>query len=431
MASVLEDQAAAAVAASAAAGVPSGIAASAAAGTPSSTAASTDAGGLERAAWLLGLAEATRAAIGTVLAPCERPQHEKSVRAAKAGLGETAYDTAWRRGATASDPDEFHAEGSAPTPTGLGAPPSRPPTAPPPVDAPPSTPPPSAPPPVAPPPVGALPAAPSPARWASSAGPVPAQAPAAPPPAPAAPPRRSRRPAPSRRAPGERARGRHGSAPDPVGFMASPLTGATPMLRLADLLAADRRQRHLHGDAAESVGEPAGQRRRSRPAGPAGTVDRERGGRQPVGAPAGARARPGDGGTRRHRADGRRLGLRQAPRAAFPADHVAAADQGAARAALWPELSAKQLGNALHTALRELRRALGAHDWVALRRPGHYSVNRDRAFDCDVDTFESSLAAAGRVRPARPGSPTCGARSRRTAATSSRDDRGRMGECPP
>jgi two-component SAPR family response regulator len=74
------------------------------------------------------------------------------------------------------------------------------------------------------------------------------------------------------------------------------------------------------------------------------------------------------------------------------------------RAALWPELSAKQLGNALHTALRELRRALGAHDWVRYAG-GHYSVNRDRAFDCDVDTFESSLAAAGRVRPASAGLP--------------------------
>jgi len=74
------------------------------------------------------------------------------------------------------------------------------------------------------------------------------------------------------------------------------------------------------------------------------------------------------------------------------------------RAALWPELSPKQLGNALHTALRELRRALGDHEWVVYAA-GHYSVNRDRAFDCDVDTFESSLAAAGRARPAAAGLP--------------------------
>jgi DNA-binding SARP family transcriptional activator len=74
------------------------------------------------------------------------------------------------------------------------------------------------------------------------------------------------------------------------------------------------------------------------------------------------------------------------------------------RAALWPELSSKQLGNALHTALRELRRALGDPDWIVYAA-GHYCVNRDRAFDCDVDTFESSLAAAGRARPASAGLP--------------------------
>jgi DNA-binding SARP family transcriptional activator len=74
------------------------------------------------------------------------------------------------------------------------------------------------------------------------------------------------------------------------------------------------------------------------------------------------------------------------------------------RAALWPDLSAKQLGNALHTALRELRRALGNPDWVRYAA-GHYRVNRDRAIDSDVDTFESSLAAAGRARPASAGLP--------------------------
>jgi DNA-binding SARP family transcriptional activator len=73
-------------------------------------------------------------------------------------------------------------------------------------------------------------------------------------------------------------------------------------------------------------------------------------------------------------------------------------------AALWPELSGRQLGNALHTALRELRRALGDPDWIVYAA-GHYSVNRDRAFDCDVDEFESSLAAAGRARPASTGLP--------------------------
>jgi two-component SAPR family response regulator len=73
-------------------------------------------------------------------------------------------------------------------------------------------------------------------------------------------------------------------------------------------------------------------------------------------------------------------------------------------AALWPELSGRQLGNALHTALRELRRAVGDHDWIVYAA-GHYSVNRGRAFECDVDEFESSLAAAGRARPASAGLP--------------------------
>jgi predicted ATPase/DNA-binding SARP family transcriptional activator len=73
-------------------------------------------------------------------------------------------------------------------------------------------------------------------------------------------------------------------------------------------------------------------------------------------------------------------------------------------AALWPELSRQQLGNALHTALRELRRALGDNDWVVYAG-GKYSLNRDRDCDCDVDTFESALAAASRARPASAALP--------------------------
>jgi predicted ATPase/DNA-binding SARP family transcriptional activator len=69
-------------------------------------------------------------------------------------------------------------------------------------------------------------------------------------------------------------------------------------------------------------------------------------------------------------------------------------------AALWPDLSRQQLGNALHTALRELRRALGDPDWV-LYSGGRYAINRTRPFYCDVDAFESALAAASRQRQAR------------------------------
>jgi DNA-binding SARP family transcriptional activator len=73
-------------------------------------------------------------------------------------------------------------------------------------------------------------------------------------------------------------------------------------------------------------------------------------------------------------------------------------------AALWPDLRSKQLGNALHTALRELRRALGNPEWVRYVG-GRYSFNRTQRHDCDVDTFESALAAASRARPASAALP--------------------------
>jgi DNA-binding SARP family transcriptional activator len=73
-------------------------------------------------------------------------------------------------------------------------------------------------------------------------------------------------------------------------------------------------------------------------------------------------------------------------------------------AALWPDLSRQQLGNALHTALRELRRALGDPAWV-LYSGGRYGFNRALRHDSDVDAFESALAAASRARPASAALP--------------------------
>jgi predicted ATPase/DNA-binding SARP family transcriptional activator len=73
-------------------------------------------------------------------------------------------------------------------------------------------------------------------------------------------------------------------------------------------------------------------------------------------------------------------------------------------AALWPEQSRQQLGNALHTALRELRRALGDGEWIVYSG-GRYCVNRERPVDCDVDAFEAALAAASRARPAAAALP--------------------------
>ena len=68
-------------------------------------------------------------------------------------------------------------------------------------------------------------------------------------------------------------------------------------------------------------------------------------------------------------------------------------------AALWPDLARQQLGNALHTALREVRRALGSAERVVYAS-GRYTFNRDLPLECDVDEFEAAMADAGRARPA-------------------------------
>jgi predicted ATPase/DNA-binding SARP family transcriptional activator len=72
--------------------------------------------------------------------------------------------------------------------------------------------------------------------------------------------------------------------------------------------------------------------------------------------------------------------------------------------ALWPDQARERLGNALHTALRELRRALGDPGWV-LYVEGRYAFNGTRDHDCDVETFEQALAAARRARPAAAALP--------------------------
>jgi predicted ATPase/DNA-binding SARP family transcriptional activator len=283
----------------------------------------------EQAAWLLGLAQATREAIGTVIAPCERPQHERSVAAASAALGRAAYEAAWRRGAAASDPDEFVPERPRPSPPpGQGREPEAP----------------------------ALPSGPA--------------------------------------------------------VLTSPLSGVTP------ILAGPSFASPLTGASAifpETPARPATPQTAS--AGPGGTPPRPAGQaaapvRRPPARPAAA-ARPA--GPLRIRALGQAT-------VELGGTALTAADWGYAKprellfllitsppqtreqlgAALWPELSRAQLRNALHTALRELRRALGDPGWIVYGG-GQYSVDRTRAFDCDVDEFESSLAAAGRARPASAG----------------------------
>ena len=72
--------------------------------------------------------------------------------------------------------------------------------------------------------------------------------------------------------------------------------------------------------------------------------------------------------------------------------------------ALWPDLPPQRLGNALHTALRGVRRALGDPDWV-IYADGRYSFNSEREHECDVATFEQALAAARRAKPAEAALP--------------------------
>jgi DNA-binding SARP family transcriptional activator len=73
-------------------------------------------------------------------------------------------------------------------------------------------------------------------------------------------------------------------------------------------------------------------------------------------------------------------------------------------AALWPDLSHQQLGNALHTALRDLRRALGDPGWIVYS-DGRYRFNAVREHECDLETFEQALAAARGARPAATALP--------------------------
>jgi predicted ATPase/DNA-binding SARP family transcriptional activator len=63
---------------------------------------------------------------------------------------------------------------------------------------------------------------------------------------------------------------------------------------------------------------------------------------------------------------------------------------------LWPDLSNQQLRNALHSAMRDMRRALGDRDWVVFSG-GRYSFNSARPHRYDVSEFETALASAKRL----------------------------------
>jgi predicted ATPase/DNA-binding SARP family transcriptional activator len=66
--------------------------------------------------------------------------------------------------------------------------------------------------------------------------------------------------------------------------------------------------------------------------------------------------------------------------------------------ALWPELTEGQLRNALHSALRQLRRTLGDGGWIGFT-DGRYALDESRPLDCDLRDFEQALAAARAAQP--------------------------------
>ncbi len=278
-------------------------------------------------AWLLGAAEAIREAIGTVIAPCERPQHLQTAAAVRAALGEEGFAAARQQGLTASV-DELTAD----LPSAQDAvPPDAPATAEAPdapvtaesLDAPVTAESPDA-------PVTAAPAEPSPAEQ-SRAEPSPSA------PAPA----RALAPAPAR-------------APAAARAQVQP-----PQRRAAAAATGPLRIRAL-GAAAVELGDTT--------------------------------LTPADWSY----AKPRELMFLLASSPPMTKDQIAAA--------LWPDLSRQQLGNALHTALRELRRALGDPGWVVYSA-GHYRFDRTRPHECDVTTFEDALIAARRARPAEAALP--------------------------
>jgi len=228
-----------------------------------------------RAARLLGAAEALRDAIGTIVAPCERLQHNQVTRTLRTTLGDDAFDYALRQGQLAS-PDELIAD----------LPRTEPPA-----------------------PEPAAPPAQAPARKKKEARP---------------------RPAPPEPSPG--------AGPLPV-----------PTLQVRAL-----------GAAAVEVGGTA------------------------LTAADWSYAKP------------RELMFLLVSSPPMTKEQIASA--------LWPELGRQQLGNALHTALRELRRALGDPGWVQYA-DGHYRFDRSRPHECDVTAFEDALVAARRARPAEAALP--------------------------
>jgi DNA-binding SARP family transcriptional activator len=305
-------------------------------------------GNAPHAARLLGAAEALREAIGTVIAPCERLQHNQTTAAVRTTLGDEAFDAALRQGQLASV-DELIADLPSADPAG---PPSDQ-TGPDQIR-----------------PDQGVP------EQAKLDGAVPEQA--TPDPHEATPDPHEATPDP------------HEATPDP--HKATPDTD------------------EARADEAAS-GQPDQDRVVPAPARPA----KQRAARPRAGLATGNGAAPG--GMLRIRALGgavvevgdtaltaadwsyakpRELMFLLASSPPMTKDQIAGA--------LWPDLSRQQLGNALHTALRELRRALGDAGWVRYS-DGQYRFDHSRPHECDVTAFEDALVAARRTRPAEAALP--------------------------
>jgi DNA-binding SARP family transcriptional activator len=277
-------------------------------------------GNAGQAARLLGAAEALRETIGTVIAPCERLQHNQTTKAVRTALGDEAFDAALRQGQLASM-DELTADLPSADPPGSA-------------------------------PTSADPAQASPAQAS------PAQASSAQAPPDQAPPDQV---APGQAAPEERA-GLDKAAPDQT-RPARPRAAARPragQLAAGNGAASGTLRIRVLGAAVVEIGDTA------------------------LTAADWSYAKP------------RELMFLLASSPPMTKDQIAAA--------LWPDLARQQLGNALHTALRELRRALGDAGWVQYS-DGHYRFDRSRPHECDVTAFEDALVAARRARPAEAALP--------------------------
>jgi len=274
------------------------------------------------AARLLGAAEAVRNAIGTVIAPCERPHHLQTAAAIRAAVGEAMFAVDRQQGLLATM-DELAAD---------------------------------------------LPS-PEDARPAESplTGPRPAM-------------------------------------PQPPAAAESPLTGPLPAIRrpaapTADGAAKDGPVSDGPVPDGRAAAEPAKAAPRRRPPQPAARSGEAAAGPLRIRALGGAAVEFGevaltaaDWGY----AKPRELLFLLASSPPMTKDQIAGA--------LWPDLSRQQLGNALHTALRELRRALGNPGWVVYAN-GNYRFDRSRQHECDVTEFEDALLAARRARPSEAALP--------------------------